>query len=90
MKGFGGKDGHANYKKNSARVKEMVAEPCCYCGKGIKHGTAQAFVFLAWDTEMIAKDSNAPDYLGFHPIGSDCAKKAKSAGVPVYASPTIE
>lgn len=72
---------------------EVGAEACCYCGKGVK-GRPRFTVFLTAVGEMVAKDTTKAteaelsaefsDYLGHYPVGPDCAKKLKAAGVTVY------
>jgi len=83
MKMFGGNGGHANYKKNLERT--MYADPtqcCVYCGKSV--GKGRLSVFLNCHNQAVAADETLPDFLGYYPIGSDCAKKAKKEGIPVY------
>jgi len=89
---FGGPNGHPNYSKNSEKCvthkyvkgQAVVVEPCCYCGKGIS-GTPKFTVFLTSDAEIVEADESLPDFLGHHPVGSDCARVLKKAGLPVYA-----
>jgi len=51
---------------------------------GGPNGHPKYKVFLTWDCQAVAEDETLPDFLGHYPIGSDCAKKFKKAGLPVY------
>ena len=79
MKFFGQPNGgHPNYHRNSEDRDGTLC--CAYCGKLGKNKT---FVFLNWDGTPCSPDTQG-DVLGLYPIGSDCAKKAKAAGIKIY------
>lgn len=89
----------ANYRKNQEAARHnghYVDETCCcvLCGKkAIGGGT---FVLLTNVGEYTTKEEMAeheklvearggsPDDLGLYPVGFDCAKKLKAAGVTIY------
>lgn len=81
---FGGEGGHPGYSANLDKHGQDPSVSCVYCGRYA--GTAKTFVFLSDAGEHITPEAaeSLCDYLGLYPIGSDCAQKAKAAGVPLY------
>jgi len=88
---FGRESGNPNYKQNQDRARHnghyLDASNCCaVCGKKALGG--DTFVMLSNVGEYITEaEYNDSDDLGLYPVGSDCAKKLKKAGIPVYPSP---
>ncbi len=88
---FGRENGHPNYKKNSNAARHngfpLDTSHCCVvCGK--KAVDTLTYVMLSNVGEYITEaEYNDSDDLGLYPVGSDCAKKLKSAGIPLYAAP---
>ncbi len=83
---FGGPNGHANYDENQGKARHagrpVGPEDCCVlCGKKALGGGI--FVLLCSVGEYITEAELAEDDLGCYPVGSDCAKKLKAAGLPV-------
>ncbi len=89
VKAFGrANGGHPRYEANLERTPYAdQTHACCYCGKFT--GSASAtYAYLLSTSEFseleyfqtVGDDCN----LGFYPVGSDCAKKLKAAGVPLY------
>lgn len=94
--------GNPNYRKhqNAARHEGHYVDEtqcCALCGK--KALNQETYVLLSnvgnyiTSEEALAfeKDAEArggcSDDLGYYPVGSDCAKKLKAAGVPIYGKP---
>lgn len=61
-----------------------VDEGCCcvLCGK--KAFGAPEYVLLSDTSRYVTKEELTDNDLGMFPVGSDCAKKLKKAGIPVY------
>lgn len=89
---FGRTGGHPNYRANQERAKvggnNVGPEECCaYCGRAT--GLGKNFLYLT----TLGQVSEAPadpetqsyDDLGLYPVGSDCAKLFKKAGVKLYS-----
>lgn len=75
---FGGTNGHPNYQLNLSKTQYAdTTTACCYCGKAVKGNT---YLHLSSLGEPLAPGAEGDHDLGLYPIGSDCAKKAKSAG----------
>lgn len=86
--------GHQKYRENQDKAMGVTKDGyrfnadqtccCAYCGRYTGSGTL--FVFLTCYAEMteseLFEDDN--DALGMYPVGSDCAKKLKATGVPIY------
>ena len=95
-----GETGHPNYKKNSekqARVGGRLIQPdisdcCIFCGKFC--GADGKFAAYLLNTSEISEAEHFAgddgDNLCFYPLGSDCAKKFKKLGVPVYDNETLK
>lgn len=94
--------GNPNYRKNQESARHQghyvdQTECCVLCGRKAIGGNT--FVILSNVSEYITKEESAAfdadcaarggcsDDLGYYPVGSDCAKKLKSAGVPIYPAP---
>lgn len=77
------------YGENRARVR-CPDEPCALCGKGVTPppaGVMRAMVRVNARThEFIEKDADIPepDDQGCFPVGPDCARRLRKAGVPVF------
>jgi hypothetical protein len=94
FKVFGGEGGHPNYRANQdkATVKmdghrypADMTQCCCYCGKTVKNGHGETFLYLSSTNEVITADQDPEGYgLGLYPIGSDCARLARKAGATLY------
>lgn len=93
--------GNPNYRKNQERARyngsPIDESRCCVlCGKA-SFGTT--YVLLSNMGEYITLEESRAheascekrglnsDDLGYYPVGSDCAKTLKSAGIPVYENP---
>lgn len=84
---FGRPGGHPDYFENLSRAKDPEPSACCvYCGRYVK--APSVFVFLNIENEPVDAEEGqkAPEWMGLYPIGPDCAKKAKAAGVQLYDS----
>ena len=85
---FGRHGGHPNYEANTNKVYNghyVDPSACCvYCGTYTP--SAKTFVYLTGWGDIIENpgDASSNDDLGFYPVGSDCAKRAFEAGLPVY------
>lgn len=85
LRAFGG---NPSYRKNQDAAKHegsSLDESCCcvLCGKAAF--TSGLSVMLSNVGEYITKEEhNDSDDLGYYPVGSDCAKKLKAAGIPIY------
>lgn len=85
---FGREGGHPRYDANSDKPYKgqyVDRSVCCvYCGRYAPSATK--FVYLTGWGDIIENpgDKATNDDLGFYPVGSDCAKLAHQAGVPVY------
>lgn len=81
--------GHPDYEKNleGARHKGQhvcQTECCAYCGRKALNPRFYGF-FDAMSNFTLDKGDEA-DFLGYYPLGPDCARKLVSAGVPVYST----
>lgn len=67
----------SSYGKNERKCGDD-ATPCVICGRAIKNG-AEEFVAVVVDGGAAfgddSSDQNARGYLGYFPVGSECAKK---------------
>jgi hypothetical protein len=86
LRAFGG---NPSYRKNQAKAKSKGGFPldesacCVLCGKRAYQSGLS--VMLSNVGEYITKEEhNDSDDLGYYPVGSDCAKKLATAGIPVY------
>jgi len=85
---FGQPGGHPNYRENTNKVYDGhyvdMSDCCVYCGRYAP--SAKTFVYLTGHGDIIENPGDAAgnDDLGFYPVGSDCAKRALKAGLPVY------
>lgn len=73
-------------KMNSQTVGGLpVDESCCcvLCGKYLPN-KKPAFVLLSNETKYVTEAELTDHDLGTFPVGSDCAKKLKKAGVSIY------
>lgn len=76
--------GHPDYSKNYGKCGQRL--PCVYCGKAVvKNSSIHARVLdggARFANEEEAK-SNADYYgdMGWFPVGQECARKLRSAGV---------
>ena len=90
---------HENYEKNLAAFLARASNPkkpyyggdeylcCAHCGKYVK--TPRLFVYIVYGgTFEPAPLEEVDGHIGHWPVGSDCAKKLKSLGVPVYQGRT--
>jgi hypothetical protein len=77
--------GHKNFDKNKDTVGPDET-PCGYCGKGCKKPWKDA-VRVRTDRKFAARDEEIPEGYdqGCWPVGPDCARKLRAAGVPVFA-----
>ena len=77
--------GHSKYNENKARVRGDTT-PCAWCGKAVHHPWVFAVRVIAVGAKFATQD--APDdgaaEMGCYPVGSVCAARLKSAGVPVF------
>lgn len=48
--------------------------PCIICGKEVKPGTGK-MVQLLTNGNIVSSDQDFENSMGFHPVGSNCAKK---------------
>lgn len=81
--------GHPNYRANqeAARHKgQYVCEThcCCYCGKKALNGNIFAYLTNLGEFARMEDRPALNDDLGLYPVGSDCAKRLKKAGVTLY------
>ncbi len=81
---FGRNDGHPKYKANQLKTNLDVTQCCAYCGKVVKEGHGKYFLFLNNSCEVITKEEGTDYDLGLYPIGSECLKKFREAGVKIY------
>lgn len=96
--------GHPGYEANQKKARHnghyVDQTSCCaYCGK--KAIESDLSVLLSNVGEYITKEEadafeiecaargGSPDDLGYYPVGSDCARKLRAAGIPVYATPAF-
>jgi len=75
--------------ENSMRANDDPhgADPCVYCGKGIKNGKATHFARVVdGGARFGTKDEpdNGPGEMGVWPVGPECCKKLAKAGVEVW------
>jgi hypothetical protein len=70
------------YDRNRAdKAEQKGLTPCCRCGRAIK--TDGFYVFLDTSNRAIAPDqiraveASGRDWMGMHPIGSECCKAFK-------------
>jgi hypothetical protein len=85
---FGRENGHPRYRENQERARDKrgyaldTIDCCVVCGKGTVGGST--FVLLSDVGEYItAAEHRENGDLGEYPVGSDCARKLKAAGVPI-------
>ena len=89
LRPFGGVNGHPGYQANQERAKHkgfpLDPSHCCViCGKA---AVASAFAVRLADTgEYVTEAEMRETDLGFYPVGSDCAKKLRKAGIEVVSS----
>lgn len=79
---------HPNYRANMDRCGAF--EPCVLCGKGVKNTDAPRARVTGGGNAFAAADEAASDDLGpgdmgWFPVGPDCAKKLRAAGVHMVA-----
>ena len=94
--------GNPNYRKNVDKARHnghMLDETSCCCVCGKKALNATVFAMLSNGGEYITTEEATQfeqecaargacsDDLGFRPVGSDCAKKLKKAGITLYPAP---
>lgn len=89
---YGGPQGHPNYEANlkkfgtrhptEGRYLDECAETCCYCGKYVKN--PKTFALLEDVALFVTKEQLGDFDLGQRPVGSECAKVLKKAGVKLY------
>jgi hypothetical protein len=85
---FGGPNGHPNYRRNQDAARHNghyldTSDCCVICGR--KAIPSKFSVMLSNVGEYITEaEHNDSDDLGLYPVGSDCAKLLKKAGIPVY------
>lgn len=79
-----GSNGHTKYEENLKKYVPYgdTTIACCYCGRHARSGTT--FAFLSNMSEFIRQEEGGDDFLGMYPVGSDCAKILKDAGVTLY------
>lgn len=86
LKAFGG---NPNYRKNQSQAKSpegyLLDESCCcvLCGKAA-YTSGLSVMLSNVGLYITPEEHNDSDDLGYYPVGSDCAKKLKAAGIPVY------
>lgn len=98
MSNFGlfghGEGAHPAYKANLGKARIKGGFPadetncCVYCGRHTRN--ASLFVYLSSLGEPMAPRDDGFDDLGYYPIGPDCARLARAAGVAVHERPTGE
>lgn len=82
---FGRRDGgHPAYEANLSSGEP--SECCCYCGRHTGNGKTFAYLLDVGDFAKYEDFAHLSDdcNLGFYPVGSECAKVLKAAGVAVY------
>lgn len=74
------------YDERRAKAEEKGYEACPVCGKAIKN--AKHLVFSAYGVEYNdPKDFEAENGLvGYLPVGTECVKVMRAAGVPVFSA----
>lgn len=75
--------GHPNYRVNQKKAGRDPSDCCALCGKACLK--TAAYVMLSNVGEYItAEENNNSDDLGLYPVGSNCMRLLKQAGIPVY------
>jgi hypothetical protein len=85
---FGGENGHPRYQVNekAAFLKTNgCCETCMFCGKVVKKARFLGFTAYGGTFDDAANHEDENGIVGFHPLGSDCARKLKKK-IPVYDS----
>lgn len=82
--------GNPDYRTNQGKaihkgIPVCQTQCCVLCGKKSLGG--KLYVLLASTCEYVTREELDEDDLGEYPIGSDCAKKLKAAGIPVFSRP---
>lgn len=85
LKPFGGNPAYkANMSKAMHKGLPVCQTSCCVlCGK--KALSQKLFVLLSTDNVYVTQAELSDDDLGEYPVGSDCAKTLKAAGIPVFS-----
>jgi hypothetical protein len=86
--------GHPSYRANQSKAMGRTGDGfrfyadatlcCAYCGRYTGNGTLYVFLTCLGEFSESEYHTDAMDFLGMYPVGSDCAKKLKAAGVPIY------
>lgn len=83
-----------SYNKTTPDLGGDETTCCVLCGRNA--GQGGRFVYLtnlgeyttveeaAQNDKVVEERGGCPDDLGLYPVGSDCAKKLKQAGVTIY------
>lgn len=84
LRAFGGNPAYqANQNKAQHRGLPVCQTQCCVlCGKKALSG--KLYVLLSSGGEYVTREELTEDDLGAYPVGLDCAKTLKDAGVPVF------
>lgn len=84
LKAFGGNPSyHDNLNRAHHKGMALCQTDCCVlCGK--KALGRKTYVLLTDMGEYTTREALTEYDLGEYPVGSDCAKKLKAAGVTVY------
>lgn len=90
-----GEGSHPKYRENMTKAMGTTKSGlrfnadatlcCCYCGRYT--GTGRLYVYLLSTSEFSESEhfkGDDGDNLCMYPVGSDCAKKLKAHGVPLY------
>jgi len=83
--------GHPDYEKNQSAARHKgqyvcQTECCAYCGRKAINPRFYGFFKHGSDFTLDKGDDNPIDFVGYYPVGPDCARKLIAAGVPVYST----
>lgn len=76
----------ASFEKNErAAYRKGFAEPCILCGKAVADDNRYRVTLINGGDLATSNDIDTtdPGYCGAFPVGSDCARRARKAGVAV-------
>lgn len=68
-------------------------EPCCLCGRGVNR-TKPFLEAVVVEGNLAFGDENSDPadagYMGYYPVGSNCARVLRRAGVPLYPGKVLQ